>query len=268
MQPGKISVSEVEDFKTRIIYEDDDVLIFNKPAGMLSQRADDRQMSACEYLVGYLWHTGFLDADSVRKYRPSAVNRLDRNTSGLLVCAKSFAAARQLSELIRKREIRKHYLALVYGEIENKARLQAYLKKDASSNIVDISASPRKGYEEIRTGICPAARCKNMTLLDVELITGRTHQIRAHLSSMGHPIIGDRKYSSKESLRAADGLKRQFLHAYKLVFPKSGGSLANISGRCFTAQLPEELDVFLGGKTGGACASITEGDFHVTNFRG
>ena len=226
---------------------------------MLSQRADDSELSACEYLVGYLWHTGFLGADSIRKYKPSVVNRLDRNTSGLLVCAKSFAAAKQLSELIRKREIRKHYLALVYGEIVKQAELCAYLKKDIKSNKVDILTSPRKGYEEIRTGICPLARGKNMTLLDVELITGKTHQIRAHLSAIGHPIIGDRKYSSKESLRPVDSavsLKRQFLHAYKLIFPKCEGSLANISGESFLAPLPEDLDMFL------------ERNIHVTSFRG
>jgi 23S rRNA pseudouridine955/2504/2580 synthase len=240
------SVSEADRFAKRVIYEDNGVLIYDKPAGMLSQRAGQDDASACEHLINYLKHSGFLDETSIRLFKPSAVNRLDRNTSGLLVCAKTLPAAQTLSEMFKNRSLEKHYLALVFGRVSEKSHSRAYLKKDGKTNKVEISDRPRTGYTPIETIYEPIGYTKNATLLDVELITGKSHQIRAHLSAEGHPLAGDKKYAQGGS--AGIVLKRQFLHAYKLIFPKCAGSLEGISEKTFTAPLPKELKDVLDGK--------------------
>ena len=234
-------------FSQRIIYEDGDVLIYDKPAGMLSQRAGREDISVCEYLIDYLICSNFIDVNSLRFFKPSAVNRLDRNTSGLIVCAKSLHAAQRLSEMFVSRSLEKHYLALAYGKVDEKAHICAYLKKDGRTNRVDVSACKKDGYDKIETVYRPLGYMDKATLLDVELITGKSHQIRAHLSAGGHPLIGDRKYASKESSGFAKDPGRQFLHAYKIIFPKCGGCLENISERSFEAPLPKELKNVLGG---------------------
>jgi 23S rRNA pseudouridine955/2504/2580 synthase len=240
-------------FDKDVIYEDENVLFYNKPAGMLSQKASEGDISACEYLVDYLTRTGQADDDSLRIFKPSAVNRLDRNTSGLLVCVKTLPAAQKLSEMFRERTLEKHYIALVYGNISEETRVRAYLKKDNAANKVTVSLSPKDGYERIETNYSPVAHIGEATLLDVELITGKTHQIRAHLSAMGHPIAGDVKYGTDRSRALDFPVKRQFLHAHRIIFPKCGGVLEKLSGKCFSAKLPEDLLKALGGK-----ADITE----------
>lgn len=230
------------EFKDLIIFENEEVLIINKPAGMLSQKAGKTDISVCEYLVDYMMQNGAADTDSLRIYKPSAVNRLDRNTSGLLVCAKTLPAAQQLSKMFKDRSLKKEYLALVYGIVEEKQCVSAYLKKiNSSSNKVEISDHKTDDAQKIETVYEPLAYMDNATLLNVDLITGKTHQIRAHLCFEGHAIIGDKKYFSHESKKAGRELKRQFLHAYKLTFPKCDGVLAALSEKCFTAELSEDL---------------------------
>ncbi len=240
-----INPAAVDSFRKRIIYEDDEVLLLNKPAGMLSQKADKGDVSACERLTEYLFSEGKLDEDSLRLFKPTAVNRLDRNTSGLLVCAKTLSAAQKLSEMFKDRSIKKHYLALVYGDVLSSRSVKAYLKKDEKSNKVDISPAPKEGYVKIETRYEPVQHSDGATLLDVELITGKTHQIRAQLFAEGHAIVGDRKYAPKNFSGIGEGLKRQFLHAYKLEFPKCEGCLLGVSGKTFTADLPDDLNKVL-----------------------
>lgn len=244
----KTVLSDDFDFASGIIYEDEDVLLFNKPAGLLSQSDAKGGFSACEYLIEYLRKYESLSDDYLRIYRPSAVNRLDRNTSGLLICAKTLAAAQELSEMLKGRSLKKQYLALVYGHIEKRQDVQAYLKKDAGSNTVEISAQPKAGFDAIHTVYEPIGYMPGATLLAVDLITGKTHQIRAHLNSLNHSVVGDKKYCSKKDNSTEIKLKRQFLHSYRLTFPVIKGRLGSLSGKSFAAPLPAELKNVLSGR--------------------
>ena len=236
-----INMAAVSSFKRRIVYENDEILLFNKPAGMLSQKAERDDISACERLIEYLLAEGKTDENSLRLFRPTAVNRLDRNTSGMLVCAKTLSAAQLLSRMFKDRSIEKRYLALVYGDVSQGRGIKAYLKKDEKSNRVDISPYERDGYVKTEMRYETICHIDGATLLDVELITGKTHQIRAQLFAEGHAIVGDRKYMSKDAGGIGSGLKRQFLHAYRLVFPKCEGCLSGVSEKTFEAELPDDL---------------------------
>ena len=239
--------------ETWIVYEDDDLIAVNKPAGILSQPSCSGELSLVEYLRGYL-----KDIDP-HYYKVGPANRLDRNTSGLVLAAKHLAAAQHLTEWIRTRMIRKYYLALVSGIVREPVLLDGYLQRDRQankSNITPGSAAkvpsgkktvPKNGLQPVKTKIIPLLQTQDdmpVTLLLVELITGRTHQIRAHLASIGHPIVGDRKYGTAELNRSAEqryGLTRPYLHAWKVVFPDDACVTGNLRGRVITAPVPEDI---------------------------
>ncbi len=239
-----VSKKDREVFAENIIYEDDDVLLLNKPSGMLSQKSRADDVSACELLVDHLISCGRLSHSDMKNYRPSAVNRLDRNTSGILICAGTFRAAKELSEIIKDKTLKKEYLTLVKGHISRGKDLNAYLKKDNASNKVTVSDVYKEGYDRIETAYRPLGYIGNDSLLEIDLKTGKTHQIRAQLSYLGHPVIGDEKYGDKKSNRdyyEKYALKRQFLHACRIRFPGKLDYLKRLQGRCFTAELPKEL---------------------------
>ena len=243
----KLTLMPEEEFvsfpdESRIIYEDADVLIYDKPAGMLTQKAEKTDISVCEYLTGYLMKKSRPGEMNLSEYRPSAVNRLDRNTSGLVLCAKNLKAARALSELIKERGVKKEYLCIVRGRVTEEADLKGYLKKDPERNTVALSDDPEDGlYAE--TSYTPAGFCDklNGTLLKVELKTGRTHQIRAQLAAAGHPLAGDAKYGDEswnDELKKKYGIKHQLLHAYRITFPQDCEELRQLSGRAFETEAP------------------------------
>lgn len=230
--------------KLDIIYEDDNILLINKPAGMLSQKAVDSDVSVVEHLIAYLLSSGQLDEAQLRTFKPSVCNRLDRNTSGMIAAGKSLAGLQELSRLFKDRTLRKYYLCLVRGQVEESSCIRGYLKKDAKTNQVQILRHEEKDSALIETEYRPLKTGGGVTLLEVHLITGKTHQIRAHLASVGHPIIGDYKYGDRklnDRYRDAYGLKHQLLHAYRLVFPSLEGALFDLSGREFTAALPTQF---------------------------
>ncbi len=236
-----------------VIYENTQMILINKPAGVLSQKAGDGDTSMVEWMLSYLKESGQITREDLRYYRPGLVNRLDRNTSGLLIGAKTLQAAQQLSEALRERTAGKYYLALVAGSVEKTVHKKAWLKKDTKSNRVRIQKQPAAGADPIETEygpvcVCPVRRGdgKNdiCTLLRVELITGKTHQIRSHLASEGHPIIGDPKYGDPEWNRFAREkwkLRRQFLHAREIVFPDNFAILNKGEPRRYRAELPADL---------------------------
>ncbi|MCD8362919.1 MAG: RluA family pseudouridine synthase [Lachnospiraceae bacterium] len=226
-----------------IIYEDTQILIVNKPAGMLSQKSSPRDVSLNEYMLGYLVRSGQWSPGE-QAFRPSVCSRLDRNTSGLVVCGKTMSALQCMAELLRSRELKKYYLCLVSGRVESAQRLEAWLKKDAASNRVAIFEEEQNGALPIITEFEPLNVTDRATILKVHLVTGRPHQIRAHLASIGHPVVGDGKYGDQavnESFRREYGTKRQLLHAWRIEFPQMEPPLETLSGKSFEADLPHDF---------------------------
>ncbi len=266
-----------------IVYEDGNVLLIDKPAGMLSQKSKPGDISLNEYALGYLLRKGALSPGDLQLFHPSVCNRLDRNTSGIVAVGKTAFGLRELSKMFRERTGEKDYLCLVKGRIYEEAHLRGRLIKEERSNTVSVISSPLSegsGETEILTFVTPLVQSagglrdqkddkdhpdhKNqkdqkdskgreklppLTLISVRLITGKSHQIRAHLSSIGHPIAGDPKYGDpvlNEALRRAYGLRRQCLHAGMLSFPEET-ALPGLAGRCFLAPLPEDFENVLKG---------------------
>ncbi|MCC8140606.1 MAG: RluA family pseudouridine synthase [Lachnospiraceae bacterium] len=226
-----------------IVYEDPQILIVNKPAGMLSQKSSPRDVSLNEYMLGYLVRSGQWKPGE-QAFRPSVCSRLDRNTSGLVVCGKTMPALQRMAELLRSRELKKYYLCLVSGRVEGAQRLEGWLKKDAASNRVEIFTEEQDGALPIITEFEPLRTSDRSTLLKVHLITGRPHQIRAHLASIGHPVIGDVKYGDRrgnEFYQKKYGVRRQLLHAWRMEFPAMEQPFDQLSGKSFEADLPHDF---------------------------
>ncbi len=253
-----------------IIYEDHHLLIVNKPAGILSQKEDRTGVSMNELCLSYLAENGAWDQKQGETFTPSIANRLDRNTSGLLLFGKTLPALQSLARLLKSRELKKEYLTLVSGELQD-GEFTGQLQKNIRTNRVRVRSVEagklirRESLEGVRRGknaedrassaaIVTAWRTLSVgerkggkaSLLLVGLLTGKTHQIRAHLSAMKHPILGDPKYGSRkqnEELKKI-GIKRQMLHAYRLTFPELSENeiLAPLSGATFLAPLPKDME--------------------------
>ncbi len=243
-----------------IIYEDEHVLVLNKPVGILTQKASNTDMSLNEWMIGYLLHNGSITKEDLQTFKPSVCNRLDRNTSGLVLCGKTLAGSQALSRLIHDRSVRKFYRTIVGGAVTKGGRIEDYLVKDEKTNTVSVFATqtgraanttPKDNgkAELIRTAFIPLKLLGNRyTYLEVELITGKTHQIRAHLASIGHPLLGDYKYGNNrlnEPFKQQYHLSSQLLHAYRLEFPKLTGTLVGLSGRTIIAPLPKIFEKIL-----------------------
>lgn len=231
--------------KFPIIYEDQDILIINKPAGMLSQKAKKEDTSLVEYMIGYLLSTNQITEQSLSSFRPGICNRLDRNTSGIIVGGKSLMGLQVMSELIRERKIDKFYQCIVRGEIKQLKQIEGYLYKDITHNRVSISNAKIEGADYIKTEYDPILTNKAFTLLRVKLITGRSHQIRAHLQSIGHEIVGDGKYGhvpTNQKMKKQYQLKHQLLHASELHLPVLEKELCQVSNQTFYAPLPDYFE--------------------------
>lgn len=229
----------------QIIYEDAHILVLNKPVGMLSQKAAPQDVSVSDYVIDYLMATGKLTAKELQTFRPSVCNRLDRNTSGLILAGTSLAGLQTLSALLKDRTLAKYYLCLVKGRIQKQGVLTGYLTKDTLRNQVRIG---REEEKEIVTKYDPIAWNQEMTLLKVHLVTGRTHQIRAHLASAGHPLAGDGKYGDDKwnlQLKKRYGIRCQLLHAYEMRFPVIKQELAHLSQKSFQAPVPDSFGALI-----------------------
>ena len=169
-------------------------------------------------------------------FTPGICNRLDRNTSGLVMAGKNLAAVQKLSDLLKTRGLDKYYLTIVEGVMEDRQKLRGFLQKNEKKNQVAIYREAGTGRVPVETHYEPLCNNGIYTLLKVKLVTGKTHQIRAHLAGTGHPVLGDLKYGAKPY----KGQRQQLLHAWKMIFPEIV-NYPELSGRCFTAALPENF---------------------------
>lgn len=233
-----------------IIFENDDILLLNKPAGILSQKSSPTDLSVNEWLIGYLLMNGKISREQLETFKPSICNRLDRNSSGLMICGKSLQGSQQMNALIKERKLRKFYRTFVKGTIKERAYIRGFLKKDEKQNRVffkeTCDAENKSEYVPIETAYEPLFSKNGYTYLEVELITGKTHQIRAHLASAGHPLLGDEKYGDRKWNLEFKNMKLpkwQLLHSYRVEFPEMKGVFQDISGKEFVACEPEIFEM-------------------------
>ncbi len=252
----------------KIVYADNDVLIMNKPAGLLTQKASSEDISLNDFVLSYAMEKGVITAEESRHFRPAVVNRLDRNTSGIVIAGLSPDALRVLTGIIRGRKVDKYYVTYVSGDFSRLSGssydFSAYIRKDEGDNVSfvinekefeKLSDGKKKMYDRIETvfqyeksGVTILTdKSIEVSRLRVKLLTGKSHQIRASLKYLGYPVIGDYKYGDPEinkSLRKNIGIKHHILHAYEVVFPENviiNGEISEISGRSFKADLPAKL---------------------------
>ena len=233
----------------QVLYENADILIVNKPSGLLSQKASASDISANELVIRYLLESGAITQESLETFRPSVCNRLDRNTSGILLAGKTLHGLQELSRQLKERSIAKYYRCIVKGSLEQPQHLKAYLEKDTGKNKSSIFRHEQPGQQNpgtwlIETEYRPVKQYAGFTRLEVHLITGRSHQIRAHLSATGHPIIGDPKYGDREvneRYKKQYQITSQLLHARSLILE---------DGREIIAPLPKDFTRILGEENG------------------
>lgn len=227
-----------------VIYADANILVVNKPAGLLTQKGSVYDTSLADGLVPVLLERHLVTEEDLRAFHPSPVNRLDRNTSGLVLCGVSLRGAQFLSEMIRSRHVRKIYLALVHGSAVPEGRVTTWFTRNHADNTVHLTDRYTKMSEKMVTEFHVLAKGQGVSLVLCELITGKTHQIRAQLSFCGAPILGDPKYGSREvnaRVMKRTGVHRQLLHSYITEFPALEGDFAGLSKKIFTAPLPEDF---------------------------
>ena len=203
-----------------IIYEDENIMLLNKRPGVsVHEDENESTNTLITHIQAYLYQKGEYRPDEEQSFAPALCNRIDRNTGGIVIAAKNAEALRVMNEKIKYREIDKFYLAAVHGIPKPEAAtIKGYLLKDDKKNIVRVyEKNPPRGAKEIITKYKVVAKKSDSALIEVELLTGRTHQIRAHMAYIGHPLIGDGKYGINKNDRAK-GYKYQALYSYRLRF--------------------------------------------------
>ena len=224
------------------LYEDENIMLLDKKAGLLCH-PDDREYvdTLITRIKKYLYEKGEYKPDEENSFTPALVNRIDRNTGGIVIAAKNAESLRIMNAQMKERtHLKKFYLCVCHGIMErDSGLLEGYLLKDEKKNTVKILKQPCDGAKEIRTKYKVLGRDydKQLSLVEVELMTGRTHQIRAHFASIGHPLLGDGKYGTNR-LNKEFGYRKQCLYSYKLVFmfDESAGILSYLNSREFEVK--------------------------------
>ncbi len=231
----------------KVVFEDENILIADKPSGLICH-SDEKEThnTLIDNIKAYLYQKGEYDPKVENSFAPSLCNRIDRNTCGIVIAAKNAEALRVVNLIIKEKQLKKTYLAAVHGEFKEKNGVyHSYMKKDKSKNMV-FSKNERidSSYKEAITEYKVIDFVDNLSLVEVNLVTGRTHQIRVHFSDNGHPLLGDGKYSVNKSDREK-GYKFQALCSYKMKFNVPDGELLSyLNGRTFVAEKPEFLKLF------------------------
>ncbi len=223
----------------RVLYENEHILALYKPANTLSQKSKPQDLSVNEWAIGYLMAEGKITEEELQIFKPSVVNRLDRNTSGMILVGKSLKGSQVLSAIIKEHSIKKFYRAICVGEFERKEdHLTGVLVKNEKTNKVSVKKSGEGEKIETKYRVLHSFTLdgQKYSYLEIQLITGKSHQIRAHLSSIGHPILGDEKYGNQKAaakMQQKLHIDGQLLHAYRLEFP---GKALEILG-----EMPDKL---------------------------
>lgn len=238
--------------KLDIVYEDENLLLVNKPAGLVVHEDESNtQNTLIAQIQSYLYRKGEYAPEQENTFAPALCNRIDRNTEGIVLAAKNAQTLRILNQKIKDREIHKYYLCLAFGKFSKPTgEERAYLRKDESKKQVSISDTPRAGYKTIVTRYRALGYREGISLVEIDLVTGRTHQIRAHMAHMGHPLVGDGKYGKNAENKRA-GRTRQALCAYRLAFDftTDAGILSYLNGREFQVSRVSFAEGFWNQKT-------------------
>lgn len=237
-KPGRDSFKEIK-MEPDIVYEDDNIILVNKPQGIcVHEDENGTGVTLIDSVKAYLWRNGVYNPDEEQSFVPALCNRIDRNTQGIVIIAKNAEALRIMNEKIKNREVEKYYICVVEGIMKKKHdTLKAFLRRDEKKKQVCIFDSPKPDAKTILTEYKVLKTGKSRSLLEIHLLTGRTHQIRAHMAHVGHPLLGDGKYGNPELNRACN-INKQVLCSHKVVF--------NFSGDCGALEYLKHKEVTLG----------------------
>ena len=225
-----------------VIYEDENILIVDKPVGLLTHGdITEKKNTLTNQVIDYLIEKKDYIPRLEKTFKPAAANRLDRNTSGLVIFGKTHNALKALNKMTADKDaLGKIYVAVVSGRLDEEVHLAGKMQKDERKNRVKVLSLEDEG-KYMETIVSPIKTDRKYTLVEVKLLTGRTHQIRAHLASIGHPIVGDVKYGGEKI--AAGGA--QLLHAYKLIFNHCAEGLEYLQGKEIVAPIPESFEAVI-----------------------
>ena len=232
----------------RILFEDEHILVLDKQPGLLSHPDDGEYVDTLITRVQrYLYEKGAYDPTAEASFAPALANRIDRNTGGIVLAAKTAEALRVLNDKLKNREIDKYYLCVLIGRPPKKAdTVESFMLKDEAKNKVRLYPRPVPGGKTMRTGYRVLAEKNGLSLAEIHLYTGRTHQIRAQMAALGCPLLGDGKYGTNEQNKRFGGYKKQCLYSYKTVFcfRSDAGCLNGLNGRVFRAEQIPFLSLF------------------------